>query len=98
MDNTEQSLKILGKFLAIANVAKAYKDSQLDIPKDYLEGIVKELTSILAEYNKIEIEKPKKDVSKIWYSSEDEEEWGEALPYDTITGCDIEDTNNDVGC
>ena len=71
MDNTEQSLKILGKFLAISTIAKAYGDLyHYNIPKDYLENIIAELLIILDEYNKIKIEDPKKYISKIWYSSE----------------------------
>ncbi|MEK7180453.1 MAG: hypothetical protein AAB706_03175 [Patescibacteria group bacterium] len=75
MDNTEQSLRILGKFLAIASTAKVFTNIYVkeDIPKNHLEIIVQDLHMVLEEYNKIKVEDLKKDVSLIWCSSENEE-------------------------
>ncbi len=48
MDNTEQSLKILGKFLAVANITKVYKNAYQDkMPDYYFETLVEELIKIL---------------------------------------------------
>lgn len=95
MDNTEKSLKILGKFLATADYAKIckYYYDNVDIPKKHSEAIMTDLIHILDEYNKIEIKDFKKDPANLWCSSEDEEYFNDGIEY-----FDVEDTSNDVGC
>ena len=100
MDKSEYAFRTLGKFLAVASITKAYTNMyKKDVPKHYLETIAEELTIILEEYTKIKVEDSKEDISKLWYSSEDEDyfsDWG-VIPYDTNI-YDEDDFLNDVGC